>query len=348
MLSAKAGVFIDLKAFGNCRDFWSEDACLPSCQTIRHLYPQLIASAPPIRPLFVTHRWDSPSHPDPSGWQLRALQRLAEDYHYHEEGTCFWYDFMSLPQRPRTNADNQIFSAGLNTIRHTVASCDNICLVSKTGDDHSEDRAAMMKRGWILFELFICRSNLKRPVPLYERENGSVPFGRDEQFSDTFPDLSGHAPLDSVEHLHAWLTRRGIECTNGGDLLFLSQMLYGELTRPESLAPLPIFEYGVPMRLSSQELISMEFRESTSLSHRLPEAYLLKREMLPHRWGEEPIWEVVIIFRPPLPPLDGWHDLADSSVNHMQVDWEQQSSPLYPGVRFALSPDGLRFRPQPR
>ncbi|MFK0690082.1 hypothetical protein ACFX5Q_18000 [Mesorhizobium sp. IMUNJ 23033] len=130
--------------------------------------------------------------------------------------------------------------------------------------------------------------------------------------------------------------------------MFLSQILYAELARPESFAPLPKIDYGVPTRLSNRELISMEFRGSTSLSHRLPEAYLLKCEILTHRWDEEPMWEVVIIWRPPSPPLGRWHDLAGSNVDHMQIDWEQQSSPLYPGVRFTLSPEGLRFRAQHR
>jgi len=218
MLNPEAGLFINLEAFGRWSELQEAGTRLPSFQTIVRSYPELIA-AKPLRktPMFVTHRWDGRDHPDPSGWQLRALRNLAEDYHYHEAGTCFWYDYMSLPQRPRNAHENRLFTAGLNAIRQTVAECDNICLVSRAGQDHATDREAMRRRGWILFELFIARSNMKRPVPLYERENASVRFGRDEQYSDSFPDMLLHAPVDTAQHLHDWFVRQEIRCTNGSD-----------------------------------------------------------------------------------------------------------------------------------
>lgn len=343
-MNLDAGLFIDLEAFRKWSELQGSGARLPSFQTIVRSYPGLIAARPLRRtPMFVTHRWDRRDHPDPSGWQLRALRNLAEDYHYHEAGTCFWYDYMSLPQRPRNPEENRIFTAGLNAIRQTVAECDNICLVSRTGQDHADDREAMRRRGWILFELFIARSNMKRPLPLYERENGSVQFGRDEQYLDTFPDMLLHAPMDTARHLHDWFVRREIRCTNGSDLLLLSRLLHEELTRPLSTKPLPEFEYGVPVRLSARQLTSMEFRNATSLSSRLPEAFLLSRNLVSYRTNEEQFWDVVIVWRPPLPPLGQWHDIARSNVEHMHIDWEEQASLRYPGIRFEMSGDGLRF-----
>ncbi|MBZ9703251.1 MULTISPECIES: hypothetical protein [unclassified Mesorhizobium] len=344
MLNPDAGLFIDLEAFRKWSELQGASARLPSFQTIVRSYPELIAAKPLRRtPMFVTHRWDGPDHPDPSGWQLRALRNLAEDYHYHEAGTCFWYDYMSLPQRPRNADENRLFTAGLNSIRQTVAQCDNICLVSRTGQDHADDREAMRRRGWILFELFIARSNMTRPVPLYERENASVQFGRGEQYEDTFPDMMPHAPLDTPQHLHDWLVRREIRCTNGSDLLLLSRLLHDELTRPQSTEPLPEFEYGAPVRLSARQLISMEFWNATSLSSRLPEAFLLSRELVSYRTDEEQLWDVVIVWRPPLPTLGQWHAIAGSDVKHMNINWEEQASPRYPGIRFEMSRDGLRF-----
>ncbi|WP_062208434.1 hypothetical protein [Aureimonas sp. AU12] len=345
MLNPEAGLFIDLEAFGRWSVLQGAGARLPSFQTIVRSYPELIAAKPLRRtPMFVTHRWDGRDHPDPSGWQLRALRNLADDYHYHEAGTCFWYDYMSLPQRPRNAHENRLFTAGLNTIRQTVAECDNICFVSRAGQDHADDREDMRRRGWILFELFIARSNMKRSVPLYERENASVRFGRDEQYSDSFPDMLLHAPVDTAQHLHDWFVRREIRCTNGSDLRLLSGLLHEELTRPQSTEPLPNFEYGVPVRLSARQLIATEFRNATSLSSRLPEAFLLSRELVSYRTDEEQFWNVVIVWRPPLPTLGQWHDIAGSDVEHMNIDWDDQVSPRYPGIRFEKSRDGLSFK----
>ena len=92
MLNPDAGLFIGLEALRKWIELQGAGARLPSFQTIVRSYPELIAAKSLRRtPLFVTHRWDAPDHPDPSGWQLRALRDLAEDYHYHEAGTCFWY-----------------------------------------------------------------------------------------------------------------------------------------------------------------------------------------------------------------------------------------------------------------
>lgn len=337
-------MFIGLEAFYKWTELQGAAASLPSFQTIVRSCPELIAAKPLRRtPLFVTHRWDGADHPDPSGWQLRALRNLAEDYHYHEAGTCFWHDYMSLPQRPRNPDENRLFTAGLNSIRQTVAQCDNICLVSRTGQDHAEDRDAMLRRGWILFELFIARRNTTRPVPLYQRENASVQSGRDEQYGNTFPDMMVNAPLDTAQHLHDWFVRREIHCTNGSDLMFLSRLLHGELTRQQSTETLPEFEYGVPIRLSARQLISMEFRNATSLSSRLSEAFLLSRELVSHRTDDEQFWDVVIVRRPPLPNLGQWHEIAGSDVEQMDIDWEEQASPRYPGIRFEMSLDRLRF-----
>jgi hypothetical protein len=345
MLNPEAGLFLDLKAFRNWSDLQRAGARLPSFQTIVQSFPELIAKKPLRRtPIFVTHRWDAPDHPDPSGWQLRALKNLAEDYHYHDVGTCFWYDYMSLPQRPRNADENRLFTAGLNAIRQTVAECENVCLVSKASQDHADDREAMRHRGWILFELFMARSNMTRPLPLYERENASVQYGRNEQYKDTFPDMLLHAPLDTSQHLYDWFVRRKIRCTNGSDLQLLSRLLHDELTRQQSTEPLPGFEYGAPVRLSARQLISMEFRNATSLSSRLPEAFLLSRELVSYRSDEEQFWDVVIVRRPPLPTLGQWHDVAGSEVAHMNIDWEEEASPGYPGIRFEMSPDGLRFK----
>jgi hypothetical protein len=147
-----AGQFISLGAFTEWARSKGDNAKLPDWGTIRGDLPHFIQSKPDRfrNRLFITHRWESEEHPDPSGWQLRALQQLGSHYNYTDPKLCFWFDYMSLPQKPREAVEKQIFNRGLNNIRKTVTECENITLISRYGSDHAKDLDAMMTRGWIV------------------------------------------------------------------------------------------------------------------------------------------------------------------------------------------------------
>lgn len=167
-----AGQFISLSAFTEWSNSQRDGVKLPDWGMIRRDLPHHIRPRPDrlLHRLFITHRWDSQEHPDPSGWQLRTLQELGSHYNFNDPELCFWFDYMSLPQRPRVAVEKKIFDRGLDNIRGTVAECQNITLVTRHGTDHTNDLDALMKRGWIVFELLIARNNIKIPLPLYERE----------------------------------------------------------------------------------------------------------------------------------------------------------------------------------
>ena len=54
---------------------------------------------------FVSHRWLSPSHPDPDGKLLRVLKEHVDPDVY------YWIDFSCLPQKPRTEREETLFRA---------------------------------------------------------------------------------------------------------------------------------------------------------------------------------------------------------------------------------------------
>ena len=330
------GQFINLRRFTEHRDFWNSEARLPDWRTVRDELPHLIHSQDaPARRLFVTHRWDAPEHPDPSGWQLRALQKLGSHYDYNSRDLCFWYDFMSLPQRRDSNAEKRIFRQGLANIRHTVAICENICLVSRAGENHAEDLAAMRLRGWIVFELYIRRSRKQRPLPLFEREASIVNYGRAQYgWDDVVPDLAAHAPTDTRELLYAWLRNRGITCTNGSDLSRLATFLHEELTRPEHLGPAPEIAFGSPVTLMADEMVQLNIVESNGRSMRLPELYLERTVAFDPKTSR---FTVVFRHRPPLPPVGTDLELSAKDLAAMIVDPVTGTSPMYPGVRFVTS-----------
>jgi len=52
--------------------------------------------------LFVSHRWETKDHPDPSGRTLRKLLSLSKNC---SDDAAVWLDYCSLPQR-RLNGDD--------------------------------------------------------------------------------------------------------------------------------------------------------------------------------------------------------------------------------------------------
>ena len=71
-----------------------------------------------LRIIAVSHPWLQPDHPDPRGENLQLLARVLKRYLSDEKnkgGTiAVFLDFMSLPQKPRSPADAELFSRALN------------------------------------------------------------------------------------------------------------------------------------------------------------------------------------------------------------------------------------------
>lgn len=340
------GLFISLREFCRCPAL-RQAARLPSWQEIHADHPHIAYRGDPdsARRLFVTHRWDAPDHPDPTRWQLNALRRVGAHYEFDAENVCFWYDYMSLPQRQRTPEQNRLFQAGLKNIRRLVGQCENITLIGKTGKTHIRDVEAMKKRGWIVFELFVARSNWKKILPLYEREANPVVYGRNlDRWDAVTIDIRTQAPLDSREQIHDWFLKKGISCTNGNDLAYLAALLHEELTQYDYSIPPPGIEYGRQLHIAERELIKYGVHVSTHLSSRFPNIYVTYKQRLPRPFAEEPVWVVSFAHRPRLPEMKQWFKLADGELHARLIDPTTMTSPMYPGIVFELSQDGSQLK----
>jgi hypothetical protein len=345
MTETAAGQFIDLHAFAQ----WARGQdLLPNWRVIRDSFPHLIAhDLDQRRRLFITHRWDSREHPDPTGWQLRAIREMGRHYSFRDRRPCFWFDYMSLPQKPRLGEERRIFAQGLKKIRRTVGDCENITLISRTGNSNDEDLSAILKRGWIVFELLIARSNMKIPLPLYEvAQNHRIQYGRDQQnsWNAVVKDVATQIPFDNARLIQAWFEQRGISCTDGHDLKNLSKQLHKDLT--EKRWPKPSFKvlFEKDMRLTHDELCCLEILESSRLSGCYPDLYLAKIRAEKAPLSSPPIWVVRLARRPPMPPLNEWVSCAPNESERRLISSETMKSPMYPGIIFEFDELKKRLR----
>ncbi|RVM95938.1 hypothetical protein [Sinorhizobium meliloti] len=99
--------------------------------------------------LFISHRWDTPDEPDPSGSQLAKLRNLQN---------CFIiYDYTSFPQAPLSDDERQDLSEILSRMTDLI---ENVVILR--GDDYTS-------RGWCLYEYLA--SALKNSVVCDEMQD---------------------------------------------------------------------------------------------------------------------------------------------------------------------------------
>jgi len=104
--------------------------------------------------LFVSHRWLSDVNPDPEGVQFNKIKDLSYD------GLVF-YDFSSIPQRPRTHQEGEFFKFFLNEMQKFIVLYDVYVINS---DDYFD-------RSWCLFEFTLGYNNI---ININEIEHPSV------------------------------------------------------------------------------------------------------------------------------------------------------------------------------
>jgi hypothetical protein len=101
--------------------------------------------------VFVSHRWLSPAHPDPSAVHFQDLkQRFCDSNGWQADGEVYlWIDFCCLPQRhgsiPLTHAEQELVRVALKQLTELVKSCELLIL-------HSSD---YLTRAWCYAELFV-------------------------------------------------------------------------------------------------------------------------------------------------------------------------------------------------
>ncbi len=93
--------------------------------------------------LAVSHRWETPTDPDPTGAQALAVQTYLKA---HPEIDTVWFDFSSMPQgRDKTLSESAEFQEMLPNINLLYLTCSVLILMDRS----------YMNRFWTQFEAYL-------------------------------------------------------------------------------------------------------------------------------------------------------------------------------------------------
>ena len=93
--------------------------------------------------LVVSHRWETPTDPDPTGAQALAVQAYLKA---HPEINAVWFDFSSMPQgRNKTPRESAEFKEMLPNINLLYLTCSVLILMDRS----------YMNRFWTQFEAYL-------------------------------------------------------------------------------------------------------------------------------------------------------------------------------------------------
>jgi len=93
--------------------------------------------------LVVSHRWETPTDPDPDGAQALAVQAYLKE---HPEIDAVWFDFSSMPQgRNKTPSESAEFKEMLPNINLLYLTCSVLILMDRS----------YMNRFWTQFEAYL-------------------------------------------------------------------------------------------------------------------------------------------------------------------------------------------------
>ena len=104
--------------------------------------------------IFLSHRWLTPTHPDPLGYQLALLKARIDPQAY------YWVDFSCLPQKPRTDPDETLFRESMFMLPSLMFNMDFLILRCE-GDGYFE-------RAWCFFEMMTAHVLGKRVAYLHD------------------------------------------------------------------------------------------------------------------------------------------------------------------------------------
>lgn len=343
--NGEQGLFIDFDKFrervSGRRDSgeWITDGKItkmPSYQEIVRDFPDVIArdiDEQYDKHIFFSHRWDGEKEgdpPDPRGWQLEAIHAYASELKVQGKKACFWYDYSSLPQKPRTPEEDKIFDKGLKHINHLCQTCTTVPLISSVESNRTLDIHAMLKRGWILAELYLASKDNRIDHPLFEGTE-YITFSKLTrlQWQDIVPDLKNSMPHDSPEAIHAYFVENGVKCTNGSDLEFLADILHKDLNSVETKAAPPVkLEFDKTVTMDAQQAYQYKINQN-GLSPHFPDTYF---EFDSIEGSTD--YQVTPRYRPVLPELNDVQHITKEEFSAFRIDKESGRSEMYPGIRF--------------
>lgn len=338
------GIFIDFAEF--VKLYKSGNLIrLERCQDLKSKYPELFAKDYRNYPkkIFFTHRWDDKDDPDIRNWQIEAIYQYGIEL--GEENNlpaCFWYDYCSLPQSPRTDFEQSQFDEGLKHVNLLCRSCINVPLISNLGPNRVESIDVMLKRGWILVELFISNHHELIDYPLFEGSFDYISDGKSTrlEWSSLIPDLMDTLPFDSTVLIRKWFDVKGITCTNGSDLDVLSYRLYEHIysyVENKSSRSTQKIPYNKPVVMSCEE-ISKYWINRHGFSALFKDTYFEKAYV-----ENDNEYIVTARYRPPLTCFDKWEKKTQKEISKLKINNKTGLSPMYPGVIFKVKKSCFRY-----
>lgn len=330
------GFFIDIEEFHKVETRIKFNK-VHKCQDIIKNFPNIIATNPQDYKyrFFISHRWDSPKDPDKRNWQIDALHQFASEMVAKgKTPACFWYDYCSLPQSPRTKTEEYFFKSGLKKINYLCRNCTVIALVSATHINGNVSIKNMLKRGWILVELFIAEHHNKIHFALFEGTRDYITFSKVERLNwrNTIPDLLALLPSYDKNLIRRWFDINKIKCTNGADLDlvagYLSNHIYSYIRTISQNKPIRL-KSGETTTMTASE-ISKYYINKHGLTPLFPNTYF-STEYLKHN-----SYKITPYHRPKLPPLDKQIVMSESNFQKFGIDNKSGLSKMYPGIKFKV------------
>jgi len=338
------GVFIDFEKFIEL----CQTNSLPSlqkCQDLKSNFPELFArnyKAYQER-IFFTHRWDDKDNPDIRNWQYDAIYQYGRELQETNRlPACFWYDYCSLPQEPCSSSERSQFKEGLKHIDLLCRTCINVPLISKLGSSKTKSIELMLKRGWILVELFISNYHELIHYPMFEGAFDYVSDGKVSRldWSSLIPNLMNTLPFDNPEYIRKWFDVNDIACKNGSDLDILSIHLYEHIysyVRNEVVSTPLRLKNDIPTTMSPDEIRKYCINKY-GISALFSDTYF------DFTYDEESrLYTVIARHRPPFPCIDKWERKTKREIDAFRIDNKSNISPMYQGVVFEIKKKSSRY-----
>jgi len=267
---------------------------------------------------------------------MEALfQFCSEQINTGRVPACFWYDYTSLPQHPRTADEEALFKAGLAHIDVLCRTTINVPLISRASEDMNASILQMLQRGWILVELMISQHNQNVYLTLFEGAGDYISFGKANRvnWQDTMPSILADLPYYDPLLIRQWFDVNHVACTNNADLDFVAGLLYAHLCGyivKDYPAPAPLLPFHQTGEFDATQLAPY-FINSFGYSPFFPDVYFDVTNVL----GKQ-AYRVTAVERPSLPRLNEWTNLTENQFKQLQIEPATKSSKLYPGIRFEV------------
>lgn len=344
----KSGFFIDVDQFYHhylkSSSIAPQLVKLPRCQELITTFSGIVAKYPDKYPnrYFISHRWDDEDDPDIRRWQLKALFHFASELKMKKKTpACFWYDYCSLPQKPRTVDEERLFDIGLKELNDLCRTTTNIPLISYSDPDGNIGIKNMLRRGWILVELIIAEHHNKIYLPLFENSN-HVTFSKVHRLNwqDTIRKILDVIPFYDPVLIRKWFDVNKIECTNGSDLTLVANLLHKNIyayVKSETITRPPALKVNQPVILNSSEVLDYKI-DRYGLSALFPDLFFNYASTGGRQYTVTPVE------RPKLPALDQPHFLNEGEYEKFSISSVDGSSKLYPGIQFQVTETGKSYR----